>query len=105
MLMPKEMPSKPMVASQAMNLRKVLSAGGNPMLFHLISSGSGAFFISTSFIGKSVSLKNFQNLKIETGALFSSISCRAFEYRIVTKMVFLSSKGILGKISFSKIYE
>lgn len=104
-LMPRDAPNRPIVASQAMNLRKTLSSLGNPMLFHFISYGSGAFLISTSLIGKSLSLKNFQNLKIEMGALFYSISSRALEYRIVTNMRFLSSKGTLGNISFSKTSE
>lgn len=63
MLMPKEMPSKPIVASQAMNLRKVLSAGGNPMLFHLISSGSRSLFYFNVLDRKITILEKFPKLK------------------------------------------
>lgn len=104
MLIPNEIPINNSVTIHTSILLIVLCPEENPMFSHLIYSGSGAFEILTSWTGKSLSLKYFHKLNIETTALLSSISSRAFECRNVTKIIFFSYRLTLGKIYFSNTY-
>lgn len=71
MLIPRDIRIKTVVAPHAKILLSVLCPLGNPIFYHFIYSGYGALDIFTYFIGKSLYLKYFQNLRMEIGALFS----------------------------------
>lgn len=101
MLMASEEPIIRIAAIQTISLRVSLFYLGNPMLFHLIYSGSGALLILTLLIGNSLSLKTLQNFSIETGTFCFSICSLAFEFLRVTKTMLWSYNSIYSSLELS----